>query len=1575
MKKSKIKDDGFDCGNDALGMQNNITPAHKITASSGIAGDQARLNYTHGPPWCAMGNDDNPYLQIDLGTPHIICAVSTQGDHQKKQWVKTFRINYSDDGKTYQQYKDNSNTQQIFHGNVDGSGIVKQILYHGITARYLRILPMMHHGAVCMRAEIYGIQMQSENLAIYKISKQSSTSKNGIASRAVDGNRDGNWLSGSCTLCDQRHDREWWRVDLGKSVEVEEVSVFTRTHPQWGLRLWNTTFELRIGDSSASPTSNPTCGGQYGIIPAGSITIVCSPPMKGRYVSIRQLEPYHQLSLCEVEIYGHENSGLKINVVDNKTNETGCANAARKDNKTWLMIDLDHIIPVYKIYIHTLFKIPNIKEVFQIQIGNNYNKGGTFNPSIIYGHPKSKDGYRHYIVLSHIMIGRYLTIQGRGVHKGLCKVEVYSKAPVCTRQGVGISNNQTIPDNKLTASSIHSTTRSAHKARLLGNSSWRPSDRDANPWLQVDLGKIYYLCAVATQGDPNGDERTRKYKISWSLNGTWQFLKNKTSKAIMIFTGNRDSISIIKHTFTSPLKAKMIRFYPVEKNKANALRVEIYGVNIQGPQTPSLTYDRELDPRFETHIDLVCRADGGLNIKWYHNDTDITSYSIGTVRTGSILISTLRVNYTSADDILENYFCGKAFDRNKICSSLEYICQVDYGSYRKLQARRSVTTVVLGVLDPPIVQIKPSSRSALVMIIPNITADQGNITKYSIDLDWHKRYLTNLSTYHLTDLKPYTNYTVRVMVSSQIGKSEWSKTVTFTTLQAEPSAAPENVTATEIASGKFNIFWNEIPQDDANGKIVAYEVKWKPVKLRRKRSPLTSSQANNATKSPHVLDNLTYHVTYSVSIRGYTVAGPGPFSIPITIRGHRGTGTDLKDGPVSFLLIITVAASVVAAVIIIVTSIVIIVLIKRHKNPKVKRVHYAARASQLNAQVSMIEDNEEKDEQSENNKEEIEDATSSGVKYGNSLSHEATLTNRSFTVNQFIQCMRKVPKEKNQILTKEFQNMGNGLQFPSLVARKAANKTKNRYGNIVPYDHSRVVLEKVEEDEDSDYINASYIRGYEGRHISYIASQGPVERSVVDFWRMIWQEKTSVIVMLTDLIEGSKTKCKKYWPEDCEKYFDISVQLQKTEIFADYSIRSFYLTKTRSTEQRCVFQYHFTAWPDKDVPHYATQLLAFRRRLVSDTAMVSPWVVHCSAGVGRTGTFLAVDAMLRQAEEKKTLDIFNYVKTMRENRPYMVQTTEQYIFVHTAIHEFLTCGITEIEALQLREEMEKLVKTDEKENLSGYEMEFKHLSHVCPLVQDDEMTDGNKPCNNRKNRFSNILPLDKARVFVQVYTDEEGANYINASYANGYRHKNAYILTQAPLDTTIADFWRMIYDNKLGTIVMLNNLQEGNVNYPKYWPQEVSQQYGDIIVDTIKEEEKTSVTLRTFTLTSESCGSDGVHEVRHYQHTDWSDGSVPSNVRTVLDLIEMLQWSQQQSGNKSIVVQCSDGVGRSGTLCTILSLLDRVKTEQMVDVFQTVKALRISRPGAVETATQYQFCFQVVMDYVESFSEYSNFDG
>ncbi|XP_035864358.1 tyrosine-protein phosphatase non-receptor type 18 [Sander lucioperca] len=245
---------------------------------------------------------------------------------------------------------------------------------------------------------------------------------------------------------------------------------------------------------------------------------------------------------------------------------------------------------------------------------------------------------------------------------------------------------------------------------------------------------------------------------------------------------------------------------------------------------------------------------------------------------------------------------------------------------------------------------------------------------------------------------------------------------------------------------------------------------------------------------------------------------------------------------------------------------------------------------------------------------------------------------------------------------------------PSLRTEVGAlkeNIKKNRYKDILPYDQSRVVLSLLTSDSDSDYINASFIQGVAAGS-SYIASQGPLSSTVIDFWRMIWQYDVKVIVMACREIEMGKKKCECYWsPVQQSAAFGPFTVSNEEETRPNEEIVVRNLTVTYQQDSRSVTQYQYLSWPDHDVPYEAAGVLdLLERARDSQGTHTSPLLVHCSAGCGRTGVIIALDYIhdLLVTEQINTTDfsIMNIVLELRRQRPSAVQTKEQYQFIFTA---------------------------------------------------------------------------------------------------------------------------------------------------------------------------------------------------------------------------------------------------------------------------------------------------------------------
>ncbi|XP_041086562.1 receptor-type tyrosine-protein phosphatase S-like isoform X13 [Polyodon spathula] len=558
----------------------------------------------------------------------------------------------------------------------------------------------------------------------------------------------------------------------------------------------------------------------------------------------------------------------------------------------------------------------------------------------------------------------------------------------------------------------------------------------------------------------------------------------------------------------------------------------------------------------------------------------------------------------------------------------------------------------------------------------------------------------------------------------------------------------------------------------------------------------------------------------------------------------------------------------------------------------------------------------------------------------------------------------------NLKLSQEYESIDPGQQFTWEHSNLEVNKPKNRYANVIAYDHSRVILSPIEGITGSDYINSNYIDGYRKQN-AYIATQGPLPETFGDFWRMLWEQRAATVVMMTKLEEKSRIKCDQYWPgRGTETYGMTQVTLLDTTELATFCVRTFSLHKNGSSEKREVRQFQFTAWPDHGVPEYPTPFLAFLRRVKTcNPPDAGPIIVHCSAGVGRTGCFIVIDAMLERIKHEKTVDIYGHVTLMRSQRNYMVQTEDQYSFIHDSLLEAVACGNTEVAARSLYTYIQKLSQIETGEHVTGMELEFKRLANS--KAHTSRFISANLPCNKFKNRLVNIMPYETTRVCLQPIRGVEGSDYINASFIDGYRQQKAYIATQGPLAETTEDFWRMLWENNSTIVVMLTKLREmGREKCHQYWPAERSARYQYFVVDPMAEYNMPQYILREFKVTDARDGQS--RTVRQFQFTDWPEQGVPKSGEGFIDFIGQVHKTKEQFGQDGpISVHCSAGVGRTGVFITLSIVLERMRYEGVVDIFQTVKMLRTQRPAMVQTEDEYQFCYQAGLEYLGSFDHYA----
>ncbi|XP_063593983.1 receptor-type tyrosine-protein phosphatase alpha-like [Penaeus indicus] len=539
-------------------------------------------------------------------------------------------------------------------------------------------------------------------------------------------------------------------------------------------------------------------------------------------------------------------------------------------------------------------------------------------------------------------------------------------------------------------------------------------------------------------------------------------------------------------------------------------------------------------------------------------------------------------------------------------------------------------------------------------------------------------------------------------------------------------------------------------------------------------------------------------------------------------------------------------------------------------------------------------------------------------------------------------------------LEAEFRKIPVSFKKSMNIFSAPLNRAKNRYRNNIPYDDTRVVLQSKEE---GDYINASFVQGCHDPR-AYIATQGPKDykdNTIEDFWRMVWEQHCNTVVMLARLIEGGKVKVAQYWPDDKKTqvtYGDFSISIVGEEKELDYFIRKF--TLKHAGESREVTQYQFIAWPDHDVPQapftFSLMTLEIRRREIT-----GPLLVHCSAGIGRTGTLLLVLVLLDQLDSEGYIDAPASVALLRQGRPMLVENQMQYRFAHQLLLEILYSDVTNYpvsDFVNLLPDLDKEIKAQYKK-LKGTErnLSFKWAS---------------KPAHARLNRNLDLLPVDGRQVLLQMVNGQAESQYINAVRLNGVTQRDATVVMEHPLPETLAQAWRMIYEKKVSAWVLLNAYGEDEVeDFPPVIP-EGEMDLGFITLTLDGSQSKDFCLVSQVTLAPVRSRYAVAHSVQVLQLFGWRRGAeLPDCPEHLLALLKDVHEIRRKAPTSPVVFSCGDGCTASGLAAALDVILTRIDLLRDVDVYRAVQALLYERPQFIASFEQYKFLFKATAEMIK----------
>ncbi|XP_046358066.2 tyrosine-protein phosphatase Lar-like [Haliotis rufescens] len=487
----------------------------------------------------------------------------------------------------------------------------------------------------------------------------------------------------------------------------------------------------------------------------------------------------------------------------------------------------------------------------------------------------------------------------------------------------------------------------------------------------------------------------------------------------------------------------------------------------------------------------------------------------------------------------------------------------------------------------------------------------------------------------------------------------------------------------------------------------------------------------------------------------------------------------------------------------------------------------------------------------------------------------------------------------------EYESLPAGFTNTFDESRVFMNKGKNRYMSYYPYDYNRVALSFLPGDPSSTYINASYINGFK-TDMAYIAAQAPKERTLKDFWRMIWEKKCGKIVMLTHLVEKGKDKCEQYW--SMKRPFvigDLTITVARRDTRSHYIIREFSVTERHTEESRIVTQFHFVAWPDHSVPEVTSLLNFIWHVRKAPTCQDGPLLVHCSAGIGRTGTYITLDYHLDKIQTDDEVDIFDFVCKLRDQRKGMIQTKEQYECVYSSLVEAVAMGDQGLPCQQFLERRQ-IAQTFNLGSCSIVE-----LLQIMRAKRDKQDPNAELPgrlvINGQLDHFAFILQSHMSRY--------------------------GYVVSQTPCSRNMEGFWSLIRDINCSVVVLFPGATK---DIERMCPSSTNQclECGSLCLTYIGE---TNLTEATNMLNIAVNVREQVTSQAKDIHVVCVSKSESPSLTSLPDLVEVVDSAQEGNSEKLVTVVFGEGDRKfAAMLCVIRNIFQGMIHDNEVDIFNNI---------------------------------------